>query len=135
MRSESPESLDVIAQAFERTVAQGVEEENRLSRSGPPLELVLDRIGSRPSGETPVASPLVQRAMAVTRHFGEEPSLSRSSTNSNIPISLGIPAVTIGRGGVGEGNHSPTEWWMNVDGYQAIQRALLILVAEAGLGS
>lgn len=135
MRSESPESLDVIARAFERTVALGVEDENRQRRSGPPLELVLDRIGNRPSGETPVASPLVQRAMAVTRHFGEEPSLSRSSTNSNIPISLGIPAVTIGRGGVGEGNHSPTEWWMNVDGYQAIQRALLILVAEAGLGS
>jgi hypothetical protein len=43
--------------------------------------------------------------------------------------------VTIGRGGVGGENHSPTEWWMNVAGYKAIQRALLIVVAEAGLGS
>jgi len=135
MRSESPESLEVIADAFEKTVTRAVEEENVIRRDGPPLELALDRIGNRPSGETDPNAPLVQRAEAVTRYFGEEPVLSRSSTNSNIPISLGIPAVTIGRGGVGGDNHSPTEWWMNVDAYQAIQRAFLILVAEAGLGS
>jgi len=135
MRSESPESLEVIASAFERAMADGVEEESRLRRDGPALELVLERIGNRPSGETDPNSTLVQRAMAVTRHFGEVPRLSRSSTNSNIPISLGIPAVTIGRGGEGSDNHSPTEWWMNVEGYKAIQGALLILVAEAGLGS
>jgi acetylornithine deacetylase/succinyl-diaminopimelate desuccinylase-like protein len=135
MRSESPESLEVIASAFERAMADGVEEESRLRRDGPALELVLERIGNRPSGETDPNSTLVQRAMAVTRHFGEVPRLSRSSTNSNIPISLGIPAVTIGRGGKGSDNHSPTEWWMNVEGHKAIQGALLILVAEAGLGS
>jgi acetylornithine deacetylase/succinyl-diaminopimelate desuccinylase-like protein len=135
MRSESPASLELIAQAFEEAVTLGVDEENRARREGPPLELRLARIGTRPSGETDPNSTLVQRAMAATRHFGEEPRLSRSSTNSNIPISLGIPAVTIGRGGVGSENHSPTEWWMNVDGHKAIQRALLILVAEAGLGS
>jgi len=133
MRSESPESLGTIAAAFEEAVARAVEEENGLRREGPPLELAVDRIGDRPSGETDPDTPLVQRAMAVTRYFGEEPYLSRSSTNSNIPISMGIPAVTIGRGGIGGDNHSPTEWWMNVDGYKAIQRALLILVAEAGL--
>jgi acetylornithine deacetylase/succinyl-diaminopimelate desuccinylase-like protein len=135
MRSESPESLQVIAEAFEKTVTRAVEEENAIRRDGPPLELALERIGDRPSGETDPDAPLVQRAEAVTRYFGEEPVLSRSSTNSNIPISLGIPAVTIGRGGVGGDNHSPTEWWMNVDAYKAIQRAFLILVAEAGLGS
>jgi len=135
MRSESPESLEVIAEALEQTVSRAIEEENGLRREGPPLDLILDRIGDRPSGETDPGSDLVQRAMAVTRHFGEEPSLSRSSTNSNIPISLGIPAVTIGRGGIGAENHSPTEWWINVEGYKAIQRALLILLAEAGLGS
>ncbi|MFC1661129.1 peptidase M20, partial [Gemmatimonadota bacterium] len=59
--------------------------------------------------------------------------LSRSSTNSNIPISLGIPAVTIGRGGIGAENHSPTEWWANREGHRGIQRALLLLLAEAGV--
>jgi tripeptide aminopeptidase len=131
MRSESPESLERLAQAFEGAVAEGVEAESAIRRDGPPLELTVDRIGNRPSGETDPSSYLVQRAMAVTRYFGEEPYLSRSSTNSNIPISLGIPAVTIGRGGIGSDNHSPTEWWLNQDGYKAIQRALLILLAEA----
>jgi acetylornithine deacetylase/succinyl-diaminopimelate desuccinylase-like protein len=135
MRSESPRSLEAIARAFEQTVTEAVEGENGIRRDGPPLELSLDRIGDRPSGETDPQAPLVQRAMAVTRYFGEEPTLSRSSTNSNIPISLGIPAVTIGRGGVGGDNHSPTEWWINAEGYKGIQRALLILLADAGVGS
>lgn len=134
MRSESPETLEVIAGAFEESMRNGVERENRIRRDGPPLELQVDRIGNRPSGETDPSAPLVQRAKVATRYFGEEPRLSRSSTNSNIPISLGIPAITIGRGGVGSDNHSPTEWWANIEGYKAIQRALLILVAEAGLG-
>jgi len=133
MRSESPERLERLAQAFENAVTEGVEAESAIRREGPPLEVIVDRIGNRPSGETDPNSPLVQRAMAVTRYFGEEPRLSRSSTNSNIPISLGIPAVTIGRGGIGADNHSPTEWWLNQDGYKAIQRALLILLAEAGI--
>lgn len=135
IRSESPEKLETVSAALLRAVEGAEEEENLARRDGPPLEVDLEKIGSRPSGETDPAAPLVQRAMATTRYFGEEPSLSRSSTNSNIPISLGIPAVTIGRGGVGGENHSPGEWWINVDGYKAIQRALLLLVAEAGLGN
>ncbi|NJD20554.1 MAG: peptidase M20, partial [Gemmatimonadetes bacterium] len=51
------------------------------------------------------------------------------------PISLGVPAVTIGRGGEGGENHSPTEWWINRDGHLAIQRALLLVVAEAKLAA
>jgi len=132
MRSESPESLERLAQAFERAVKEGVEGENAIRRDGPPLEVIVDRIGNRPSGETDPNSSLVLKAMAVTRYFGEEPRLARSSTNSNIPISLGIPAITIGRGGVGAENHSLTEWWLNQDGHKAIQRALLTLLAEAG---
>ena len=132
MRSESPESLERLAQAFERAVTEGVEAESAIRRNGPPLEVTVDRIGNRPSGETDPNSSLVRKAMAVTRYFGEVPRLTRSSTNSNIPISLGIPAITIGRGGVGAENHSLTEWWLNQDGHKAIQRALLILLAEAG---
>lgn len=132
MRSESPESLERLAQAFERAVTEGVEAESAIRRDGPPLEVIVDRIGTRPSGETDPNSSLVLKAMAVTRYFGEVPRLTRSSTNSNIPISLGIPAITIGRGGVGAENHSLTEWWLNKDGHKAIQRALLTLLAEAG---
>jgi acetylornithine deacetylase/succinyl-diaminopimelate desuccinylase-like protein len=133
MRSESPESLLAIAEGFLEAMERASREENEFRRRGEPLQMDVERIGLRPSGETDPSTPLVQRAMAVTRYFGEEPRLTRSSTNSNIPISLGIPAITIGRGGSGGQNHSPGEWWVNEDGYKAIQRALLILLLEAGL--
>jgi acetylornithine deacetylase/succinyl-diaminopimelate desuccinylase-like protein len=132
MRSENPEALEAVAHAFLDAVDGAAQEENRVRRGGSALEVEVEQVGSRPSGETDPSAPLVQRAMAVTRYFGETPTLSRSSTNSNIPIALGIPAITIGRGGAGGDNHSPGEWWLNKEGHKAIQRALLILLAEAG---
>ena len=133
MRSVSEESLARIDAAFRDAMASALEEANALRREGPPLELEVDQIGDRPSGEIPDDHPLVQRASAAIRRFGGEPSLGRSSTDSNIPIALGIPAVTIGSGGIGGGAHSPGEWWVNEDGHLAIQAALLLLVSEAGL--
>jgi acetylornithine deacetylase/succinyl-diaminopimelate desuccinylase-like protein len=136
MRSLDPASLDRIDAVFRRTMEQGLAQENAAKRRGPDLELVLDKVGDRPSGETTEDAPLVQRALAAGELFaGRRPSLGTSSTDSNIPISRGIPAVTIGRGGVGGEGHSPGEWWLNVDGHLAIQNALLLLVAEAGLAA
>ncbi len=133
MRSESPASLDRIDEAFREAMERALAEENALRRDGPEIELELDRIGTRPSGEIPEDHPLVLRAKTAIELMGSEPVLGRSSTDSNIPISLGIPAITIGSGGAGGGAHSPGEWWVNADGHVAIQAALLILVAEAGL--
>jgi hypothetical protein len=67
-------------------------------------------------------------------YLGDEPRLAISSTNSNFPISKGVSAITIGRGGKGGGAHSLNEWWMNDKGYRAIEYALLVLLSEAGLG-
>jgi len=133
MRSVSEESLARIDAAFRAAMREALDEANALRREGPALELELDQIGDRPSGEIPDDQPLVQRAAASIRRFGGEPELGRSSTDSNIPIALGIPAVTIGSGGVGGGAHSPGEWWIDEDGHLAIQAALLLLVSEAGL--
>ena len=134
MRSVSPESLARIEEVFLAAMDRALEEENSLRRDGRPLAVEKLRIGDRPSGEGDPDAPLVQRALAATAHFGVRGQLRRSSTNSNVPIALGVPAVTIGRGGVGFGAHSPGEYWVNVDGHLAIQRALLLLVAEAGVG-
>ena len=79
----------------------------------------------------PATLPIVQRAMACTAYMGKRPQLTRGSTNSNIPISLGIPAVTIGRGGVGRNAHSLDEWWLDIDGFKYTQLALLLLLSEA----
>ena len=133
MRSESPESLDRIDGVFRRAMERAVEEANATRRRGEELTLELDMIGNRPSGEVPVSDPFVQRAIAVSRHLDIEPSLGRSSTDSNIPISLGVPAITIGGGGAGGAAHSLDEWFVNQDGPRGIQRAMLILLAQAGI--
>lgn len=131
MRSEDPTSLDRIDAVFHEAMQRGLADENAGRRSGPPLEVTADRVGTRPSGAVADDHPLVRRSLASAAVLGGRPSLGIASTNSNIPISLGVPAVTIGRGGVGGGGHSPEEWWMNRDGHLAIQRALLLLLSEA----
>lgn len=133
MRSESPESLARIEQVFLDAMDRGLAGENALRRDGAPLTVDKAKIGDRPSGEADPNAPLIQRALASTAAFGVDGELSRSSTDSNIPISLGIPAVTIGRGGVGGNGHAPDEYWVNRDGHLAIQRAILLVTAEAGM--
>ena len=109
------------------------DEQNAIKRSGPDLKLTINKIGNRPSGKVDESVPLIQKTIAATQYMGVEPRLTIGSTDSNIPISLGLPAVTIGRGGVGGGAHSLDEWWLNKDGYKSIQLALLILLSESGI--
>ncbi len=130
IRSLRPERLDDMEQLLRDAVQLGLEEQNALRRDGRPLTAEIEMIGKRPSGELSPGLPLIQRALAASEAFGHEPRHTRGSTNSNIPISLGIPAVTIGRGGEAQWAHSLLEWWANKDGYRAIQYALLLLVAE-----
>lgn len=133
MRSESPASLERIDAALHEAVAKAVAEENAGRRRGAEVTAEMVVIGRRPSGEIAESDPIVQRAVAITRMFGAEPRLGRGSTDSNIPISLGIPAITIGGGGVGGGAHSLGEYFINRDGPRGIHRALLILLAQAGV--
>jgi tripeptide aminopeptidase len=133
MRSVDADRLAGIDALFEATVRSAVDEQSRTRSRGAALVLDLDLVGDRPSGEIDPATPFVQRAMAAIGQFGHTPQLQRSSTDSNVPISLGIPAVTLGGGGVGGGAHSLDEWWLNRDGHRAIQRTLLLVTAEAGL--
>ncbi len=133
MRSVEPERLKEIDEIFNASMKKGLEEYNKEVKKGPPLTMDVEVIGLRPSGVQKDELPVIQRSMAAAKYFGAEPSISPSSTNSNIPISLGIPSITIGRGGVGGGAHSLHEWWMNKDGAEAIKFALLLTVAEAGM--
>jgi acetylornithine deacetylase/succinyl-diaminopimelate desuccinylase-like protein len=133
MRSEAPERLAGVDSLLHRAVARALAEINGIRRRGSELTVEVTLLGNRPSGETPVASPIIRRAQAVVRHFGLVPQLEVGSTDSNIPIARGVPAITIGRGGVGQGAHSPGEWWINQDGALAIKSALLMVLAEAGV--
>jgi acetylornithine deacetylase/succinyl-diaminopimelate desuccinylase-like protein len=110
MRSESPEELRKLDDAFQRVVREAVDEENR-ARSTREGKIVADvqLIGDRPSGTTPTSAYLVQAAVAVSRSYGFDPTFEIGSTDANVPISMGIPAITIGRGAGGR-SHSLDEW-------------------------
>lgn len=133
MRSESPEQLNGIDKLFQEAVQKALREENAMKRLGEDLTVNIEMVGDRPSGGIPESSPLVQRAIAATRYLKQEPALRVGSTNSNIPFSKGVPAITIGAGGNGGGAHALHEWWMADESHLALQRTLLILLSEAGL--
>ncbi len=133
IRAAQPSRLDSMELILRRAAEEAMQYQNSIKRLGQDLGLRFEKIGDRPSGELPDTIPLVQRALGATAFLGAQPKITRGSTNSNIPIARGVPAVTIGRGGIGAHGHSLDEWWINRDGHKAIQLALLVLLAEANL--
>jgi tripeptide aminopeptidase len=135
LRSESCAELKKLNDAFLAVVTEAVDEENaaRSTREGR-IQADSKPIGDRPCGETPMASPIVETTSAVVRAFGLRPSYAVSSTDSNVPMNMGIPAVTIGRGGPGGRGHSPDEWTdvAKPEATRAIQVATAIIWAVAG---
>jgi di/tripeptidase len=133
MRSIDTTRLAGIDSIFRAAVDSALSEENEMRRDGAPLTVDVALVGDRPAGNVDVTTPLIQRAAAATRVLGGEPSASSSSTNANYPMYLGIPATTIGRGGEGANAHALTEWWRPVNEDVAVKKALLLVLAEAGL--
>lgn len=133
MRSEGDETLDAVDAILQGAIQRALAEENALRTRGEPLTVDVDMIGDRPSGEVAIDHPFVEQTAAVTRALGLFPGFGRSSTDSNIPISMGIPAVTIGGGGQGFGAHSLDEWFRNEDGALGVQRVMLVVLAQVGL--
>ena len=133
MRSGSQAKLDDIDAILVSAVRQALQEENAARLDGPELTVEMERVGTRPAARGDAGLPVVQRALAATQAFDIEPYLEISSTDANLPIARGIPAVTMSRGGLGGNSHSPDEWWENVDGHVSIQIGLVTLLAEAGL--
>lgn len=134
MRSESQDKLKGINQLFLESMQEGLAKENKIIRSGEALTVDIEKVGDRPSGIASPESTLIQQTMAIADNLtgGKKPELSSSSTNSNVPFSKGIPAVTIGRGGIGYGAHSLGEYFINKDGHLAIQQALLLVLMQGG---
>jgi len=132
LRSEEPRALERLDAAAHHAVTESLEEENHRRLPGTvPLTVDIQRIGDRPSGLTPRAHPLVQAAVAATRAVGHEHQLACASTDANLPIALGLPAVALGAGGRAGNAHLPTEWYENEKGALGIVRALLVTAAMA----
>ena len=132
MRSESKEELSNLVDSFHGLLFAAVEEENQArSTTQGKIKVEAKLIGDRPAGETSRDSVMVKTVVAVVQSFGLKPSYNISSTDSNIPISMGIPAVTIGRGKGGRA-HSLDEW-VDVDKPSQILAAHVALVTFLAL--
>ncbi len=133
LRSEEPRALEKLDTAVQTILTQALDEENRRRMPGTvPLTIDVRRVGDRPSGLTPRTHPLVQTAVAATRAVGHDHQLACASTDANVPIALGVPAVALGAGGRAGDAHLPTEWYENDKGALGIVRALLVTAAMAG---
>src|SRR5215218_1126727 len=134
VRCSSADILAACASELEMAVRAAVREENaRRSSGAPPLTYAISTIGDRPCGELPSNHPLVAAAADSTRAIGRSPELATASTDANVPISLGVPAIAIGAGGRGGGVHTAGEWYDNTDGTLGVARALTVVVAAAEL--
>lgn len=135
MRSESEEALQALDNQFQKAIRDALDEERaRWPNSRAGLEMVIDTIGLRPAGSQPVSAPIVQVALQAAKALGVDSDTGASSTDSNIPISLGVPAITIDGGGRGRGAHGASESYDDgPTGWQGPQWAALIVTALAGI--
>jgi tripeptide aminopeptidase len=128
-RSPDTKSLDALDARFKAAVQQGLDEENARWGGKGRLSVAVKKIGVRPAGHTERDAPLVQAAAASVKALGlGEASFGASSTDSNVPMHLGIAAITIGGGGKDMGAHSLNETDDVTDAYKGSQNALLILL-------
>jgi len=131
IRSADKDSLEGVNASFKAAVAQALEEENRRWNNRGPVSAISELVGVRPPGSTPPDSAIVTTASAVSKLFGFGGRLGEGSTDSNVPMSRGIPSITIGGGGIGMGSHGSNETFDTTDSWLGTQRALLLAVALA----
>ena len=126
VRSESAVKLDEIANLLTGSVERALEVENQRS-SGGKVTAKIKEIGSRPGGALPEDAPILQCIRAVDAHLGIRSHLDCASTDANIPLSLGLAAISIGAGGQGGGAHTPREWFHPEGRELGLRRILLTL--------
>ncbi len=129
MRSADPSALQAVDARFNRAVEEALAAEtDRWNNRG---RLTLDKqlVGNRPAGRTAADAPIVKAAISVTRALGLPISLEEGSTDANIAMSLGIPAITVDGGGTGSGGHSLEETFDTTDSWRGTQRAVLLAMA------
>lgn len=93
------------------------------------LTFSIEKIGDRPAADLPSDSPMLEAIKAVDRHLGLRTDLRLGSTDANIPLSLGIPAVSVGAGGDGGGAHTRAEWYSATNRELGLRRVLLLTLA------
>ena len=130
LRSEEPASLDELAALLTPAVERALERENRNAR-GVRLTAKVKELGSRPGGKLPSDAPLLATVQAVDAHLNIRSRIDCASTDANIPLSLNLPAISVGAGGQGGGAHTTQEWYQPEGRETGLRRILLLLAALA----
>lgn len=135
LRSVSPEALAALDARAQAAISRGVaEEEARWPASKDRLALSFDTLGFRPAGMLPDTARLVRVAAATARSLGITPETVAISSDANLPLSLGVPALALGIGGTSRGEHSLEESYDDgVEGWRAVQWAALVAVSYVEL--
>jgi len=128
-RSTDAEQLIRLEVELHRAVEDVVLESNQNVRKELGLHFSIEKIGDRPAGALPQTSPLLENLRAVDRHFGIRTEPRIASTDANIPLALGVPALSIGAGGEGGGIHTRAEWYDARGRELGLRRILLLLLA------
>jgi len=133
LRSTDPEQLIRLEVELHRAVEDAVLAANRGQASeASRVRFAIEKIGDRPAGRLPAGSELMALLEAVDRHLAIRTELRLASTDANIPLSLGVAAVSIGGGGEGGGIHTYGEWYDAKGRDLGLRRILLLLLAVAG---
>jgi acetylornithine deacetylase/succinyl-diaminopimelate desuccinylase-like protein len=135
-RSTSSDELLRLEVALHRAVEDAVSRANEIAkalrgRSRGPLTFTITRIGDRPAAQLPPGSPVLETLRSVDRHLGIRTDLRLGSTDANIPIARGVPALSMGAGGDGGGAHTLAEWYSDKNRELGLRRALLLTLAVA----
>lgn len=129
MRSADPRSLQALDARYRKAVDEALAEENARWDGRGRLTVENALVGDRPAGSTPEDSPIVRAAMSVNKALEVPDDLGEGSTESNVPMNLKIPALTIDGGGRGSGSHSLNEAFDTTDSWKGTERALLLVLA------
>ena len=134
MRSNSAVELKKLEDRIMALAREAADDENKRWDKKDVIKVEFKLVGDRPAGAGQIDSPMVNAARrAVATVGGEVKSIAASSTDSNLPISLGIPAVTLGSGGVGGGSHGPGEWFSPINAWLGPQSTLLTVLSLVGV--
>lgn len=133
LRSADPAALRVLEANVGRALDAAAAGENERWGAVRGVTVEQKTVGNRPAGRTPPGASIVQAALSVTAALGAAPPVpGDGSTDANVPISLGVPAITIGGGGTGTGVHTTAETFDTTDSWVGTARALLLALALAG---
>jgi acetylornithine deacetylase/succinyl-diaminopimelate desuccinylase-like protein len=131
LRSSDAAALDTLDRQFQQKTRQALADENARWNQKGRLSMRVQKVGERPAGAMALDTPMMQAAVAITRALALPVALVEGSTDANVPMHLGIPAIAVGSGGRIVGAHTPGESFDTTDSWRGTQRMVLLAIALA----